>query len=91
MSQFVVGLVVGASLVMLLAILVAPSRRVRSERPLPADVEAKILLGRDPDEATIPPPPRSPDGPRQYSPNEIAALQRLGKQQDASARRRRRG
>ena len=37
------------------AILVAPSRRVRSERPLPGDVEAKILLGRDPDEATIPP------------------------------------
>jgi hypothetical protein len=84
-----VGLVVGASLVMLLAILVAPSRRIRSERPLPADVEAKILLGRDPDEATIPPPPRSPDGPRQFSPNEIAALQRLGAEQHVRTRRRR--
>jgi hypothetical protein len=60
-------------------IVIAPSRRVRAERPLPPDVEAKLLLGQDPDQPTIPPPPRT-DHARQYTPNELAALQRLGQQ-----------
>jgi hypothetical protein len=83
--EFVVGIVVGASAAALLMIVIAPSRRVRAERPLPRDVEAKLLLGQDPDQPTIPPPPRV-DHPRQYSPNELAALQRLGQEQ---AKRRR--
>jgi hypothetical protein len=81
---FVVGIVVGASVAALLMILIGPSRKVRAERPLPPDVEARILLGRDPEQPTIPPPPRV-EQPRQYTPNELAALQRLGDQ-----RRRRR-
>ncbi len=77
MVQFVVGLVVGASLVVLVMIVVAPSRRVRAERPLPPEVEAKLLLREDPEQPTIPPPP-SADHPRQYSAEDLAALQRLG-------------
>ncbi len=86
--EFVVGIVVGASVAGLLMILIGPGRRVRAERPLPPDVEAKLLLGIDPDQPTIPPPPRS-EHPRQYSPNDIAALQRLGHEQQQ--RRKRRG
>jgi hypothetical protein len=77
--EFVVGIIVGASIATLLMIVVAPSRRVRAEHRLPPDVEAKVLLGQDPEQPTIPPPPRV-EHPRQYSPNELAALQRLGQQ-----------
>jgi hypothetical protein len=77
---FFVGIVVGAALVALLVILIGPSRRVRSEPPLPTDVESKLLLGQDPEQPTIPPPPRV-DHPRQYSPNELAQLQKLGDEQ----------
>jgi hypothetical protein len=84
--EFVVGLVVGASAAALLMIVIGPSRRVRAEKPLPRDVESKLLLGQDPDQPTIPPAPRT-EHPRQYSANELAALQRLGQEQ---ARRRRR-
>jgi hypothetical protein len=77
--QFLVGIIVGAAIVGLIVILVGPSRRVRAEQPLPPDVEAKLLLGEDPDQPTIPPTPRS-DHPRQYTPNELAALQRLSQQ-----------
>jgi len=37
---------------LLLLILVAPWKRVRAEPPLDPDVEAKLLLRRDPDEPT---------------------------------------
>ncbi len=74
---FVVGIIVGASVAALIMILIGPSRRVRAEKPLPHDVEAKLLLGQDPEQPTIPPPPRV-EHPRQYSPSELAALQRLG-------------
>jgi len=84
--QFLVGIVVGACAAAVLMILIAPSRRVRAEHPLPPDVEAKLLLGQDPEQPTIPPPPRV-DHPRQYSPNELAQLQKLG---DEESRRRRR-
>jgi hypothetical protein len=43
-----VVVIVGLALVSLLAIIVAPSRRVRSERPLPEDVQARVLLGESP-------------------------------------------
>jgi hypothetical protein len=77
--EFVVGIVVGASAVALGVILIGPSRRVRAERALPPEVEAKLLLGQDPEQPTIPPMPRV-EHPRQYTPNELAALQRLGQQ-----------
>ena len=74
--QFVVGLIVGASVVGLLMILIAPSRRVRAERPLPRDVETRLLLGEDPDSPPDPPPSPSAH-PAPYSPNDLAALRRL--------------
>jgi hypothetical protein len=74
--QFVVGLIVGASLVGLLMILIAPSRRVRAERPLPRDVETSLLLGQDPDQETTPAEPET-DHPAPYSPNDLAELRRL--------------
>jgi hypothetical protein len=43
-----VVIVVGLALLAVLAIVVAPSRSVRSERPLPDDVEARVLLGESP-------------------------------------------
>jgi hypothetical protein len=86
-TQFVVGIVVGACAAGVLMILIAPSRRVRAEQPLPPDVEAKLLLGQDPEQPTIPPPPRV-DHPRQYSPNELAALQKLGDEEQRRRKRR---
>jgi hypothetical protein len=74
--SFVVGLIVGASLVGLLTIVIAPSRRVRAERPLPRDVETSLLLGQDPD-ALAPPQAPEPDHPAPYSPNDLAELRRL--------------
>ena len=74
--QFVVGLIVGASVVGLLMILIAPSRRVRAERPLPRDVEMRLLLGEDPDSPADPPPSPSAH-PAPYSANDLAALRRL--------------
>ena len=74
--SFFVGLVVGASLVALLVILIAPSRRVRAEHPLPRDIETSLLLGEDPDEAAPPPPPADAH-PAPYSPNDLAELRRL--------------
>ena len=46
---FVVGIVVGTSLTLLLAIVVSPSRRVRNEPPLELEVQLRLLLGLDPD------------------------------------------
>jgi hypothetical protein len=74
--QFVVGVVVGASIVALAAIVIAPSRRVRAEPPLPREVEYKLLLGEDPDQPTSPPAP-SEDHPAPYSPSDLAELRRL--------------
>jgi len=73
--QFLVGLVVGASCVAVLMIVIAPSRRVRAEPPLPRDVATKVMLGEDPDQPTIPPP--SSDHPAPYSPSDLAELRRL--------------
>jgi hypothetical protein len=82
--SFVVGIVVGASVAAVLLLVFAPSRRVRAEKPLDRDVETKLLLGRDPDAPTFP-PPASPDQPRMYSSAELAQLRRLG---EAPKRRR---
>lgn len=43
-------IIVGVALVTLVAIIIAPSRRVRAERPLPSDVETRVLLGESPRE-----------------------------------------
>ena len=82
---FVVGIVVGASAAALLMILIAPSRRVRAEHRLPPEIEAKLLLGQDPEQPTIPPPPRR-EHPQQYSANELAALQRIGEERKRKKR-----
>ena len=46
---WIVGFCVLSVLVLLL-IIVAPSRKVRREPPLDSEVEARLLLGEDPDE-----------------------------------------
>jgi hypothetical protein len=79
-TQFFVGLVVGASAAALLMIVIGPGRKVRAEHPLPPDVEAKLLLGQDPDQPTIPPPPRGDDSDVPFSPNDLAALRRIGQE-----------
>jgi hypothetical protein len=85
--EFVVGIVVGASAAALLMILIGPSRRVRAEPPLARDDETRLLLGQDPEQPTIPPAPRV-EHPRQYTANELAALQRLGQEQQQRRRKR---
>jgi hypothetical protein len=41
-------IIVGLALVTLAVIVVAPWRKVRAERPLPNDVETRVLLGESP-------------------------------------------
>ena len=41
-------IIVGLALVTLVAIIIAPWRKVRAERPLPSDVETRVLLGESP-------------------------------------------
>ena len=84
--QFVVGVVVGASIVALATIVIAPSRRVRAEPPLPREVEYKLLLGEDPDKDTTIPPP-SADHPAPYSPSDLAELRRLSTEHRARRKR----
>jgi hypothetical protein len=83
--QFVVGLIVGASVVALLMIAIAPWRRVRDEPPLPRDVATKVMLGEDPDQPTIPPP--TADHPAPYSPSDLAELRRLSAEHRSRRRR----
>jgi hypothetical protein len=85
--EFVVGIVVGASAAALLMILIGPSRRVRAEPPLPREVETRLLLGQDPEQPTIPPSPRV-EHQRQYTSHELAALQRLGQEEQQRRRKR---
>jgi hypothetical protein len=82
---FFVGLVVGASTVALLVILIAPSRRVRAEPPIPrtskrACCSARIPSRRRPAESTE-------DHPAPYSASDLAELRRLGSEQRQRRRR----
>jgi hypothetical protein len=86
--SFFIGLVVGASAVALLTIVIAPSRRVRAERPLPRDVETSLLLGQNPDEVIAPPAPEPDDHPAPYSPNDLAELRRLSTENRRTRRKR---
>jgi hypothetical protein len=58
-------IVVGVALLTLIAIIIAPSRRVRSERKLPSDVETRVLAGESPDaiDAALEPPTESASEP----------------------------
>ncbi len=85
MFPFLVGLIVGGSVVGLLFIVFAPSRKVRAEQPLDRDVETKLLLGMNPEDPTIPPFVSSDDPDRPYSSQDLAQLRRLG---EANRRRR---
>jgi hypothetical protein len=49
-NQLIALIVGGACLLALLVIVVAPWRRIRSEPPIPDEVETRILLGEDPAE-----------------------------------------
>jgi hypothetical protein len=52
-------IVVGVAFLTLIAIIIAPSRRVRSERKLSSEAETRVLAGESPDdiEAALEPPP----------------------------------
>ncbi len=50
MESLPVLIIVGLALITLVAIIVAPSRKVRAERRMPSDVQARVLLGESPDE-----------------------------------------
>jgi hypothetical protein len=78
-AEFIVGVVAGASLALLLVIVWPPSRRVREETGMDPEVEARLLLGEDPDEAAKPAKPPA-DHDRDYDPGELRALRDLGRQ-----------
>jgi hypothetical protein len=86
MMTFVVGVVVGASVVGLAMIVIAPSRRVRAEPELDREDVTRLLLGQNPDERTGQQPVVDPH-PRNYDASELAALRSIG--QKPSQRRRR--
>jgi len=76
------GAVVLAAVVLLLALL-APWRSVRDETPLPPDVEARLLLGEDPDrvasdvDATGPGPAAPSASPGTGDPGDLTDLSDL--------------
>jgi hypothetical protein len=82
---FLVGFVVGAAVVALATIVIAPSRRVRSERAVAREDVTRLLLGQDPDEPTSQVPVA--EHPRNYDASELAALRSIG-QRGARGRRR---
>lgn len=83
------GVVFGLSLAGLLWIVIAPSRRVRQEPGLDPEIETKLLLGELPDEAEESESPSSePEHPRQYGPEELQALRRLGQQSSRRSKKR---
>lgn len=86
-SDFLVGVVCGLSIAGLVWIVVAPSRRVRAETGLDPEVETRLLLGETPDEDEAP-SESSPEHPRQYGPEELQALRRIGQQQSRRTKKR---
>ncbi len=60
-------IIVGLALITLVAIIVAPSRRVRAERRLPSDVQARVLLGEKPEQIDAATQPREARGEREES------------------------
>lgn len=87
-AEFLVGVVVGISLTALLWIIVAPSRRVRAERPLAPDVEAQLLLGEDPDRAEPAESKPPVEHPRHYDTQQLQALRKLGNERRGRGRSR---
>ena len=61
-------IIVGLALITLVAIIVAPSRRVRAERRLPSDVETRVLLGESPAEIDAATAPRVESSPEAIPP-----------------------
>ncbi len=88
MTPFLVGFIVGVSVAALLTIVLAPSRRVRSEAALPRDSVTRILLGQNPDEPTSPQPAVSDESHRAYDAKELQALRNLGPERQTARRRR---
>jgi hypothetical protein len=87
-ATFLVGFIVGASIVALATIVIAPSRRVRAEERMDSEDVTRILLGQDPDEPTTQTPIVDvTDHPRNYDTSELQALRNIG--QRTGGRRRR--
>jgi hypothetical protein len=92
-TTFVVGVIVGASLAALLIIVIAPSRRVRSEPEMRDEDVTRLLLGEDPDDADDEDEislvaEADAEHHRSYDAKELQALRNIGQPRAGSRRRR---
>jgi hypothetical protein len=87
MLTFFAGVVAGISAVGLLVIVLAPSRRVRSETRLDREVETRLLLGVDPDGDTFAEPAEVESTHSDFGAAELQALRQLGAERSPSSRR----
>lgn len=87
MAEFFAGVVTGVAAVALLVIVLAPSRRVRAEARLDREVETRLLLGVDPEDATEAEDTPNVEHRAEFGPAELQALRKLGTEQAGSRRR----
>lgn len=87
MAEFFAGVVAGVAAVGLLVIVLAPSRRVRSEARLDREVETRLLLGVDPEVTSETQAVPTEEHPADFGAAELQALRQLGSEQAGSRRR----
>jgi hypothetical protein len=90
MLPFFAGVVAGISAVALLVIVLAPSRRVRSESRLDREVETRLLLGVDPDLDPLAEPAAVEHARPDFGAAELQALRQLDSERSGKRRARRR-
>jgi hypothetical protein len=90
MLPFFAGVVAGMSAVALLVIVLAPSRRVRSEQRLDREVETRLLLGVDPDLDPLAEPVNVEHARPDFGAAELQALRQLDSERTGQRRKGRR-
>lgn len=75
----------GTALTLLIAIVVAPSRRIRDEPPLELETQLRLLLGLDPDEPLPPLPINRVDTSWQFNTAQMQTLRELDRPDDGKA------
>jgi hypothetical protein len=90
MLPFLAGVVAGISAVGLLVIVLAPSRRVRSETRLDREVETRLLLGVDPELDPLAEPVNAENTRPDFGAAELQALRQLDSERAGKRRSRRR-
>jgi hypothetical protein len=90
MLTFFAGVVAGISAVGLLVIVLAPSRRVRSEARLDQEVETRLLLGVDPELDPVAEPATVDAHHSDFDAAELQALRQLGTERPGPRRTRKR-